>query len=388
MARGRMPKDVRDAPLEKGERFLALQKETRHPFLAEYESLLESYRRNLGKLHRVIAISDKYQMQLIETTYKLNSALAQLNQLKELTLPICMHCKKIRIDEHYWERIESYFRQHIDVVFSHGICPECVKEKYGDINDRTQLRERLLRETSGKAAGRRSHKVPSTDETLKALKPLLDDPALQANPLIGTLREFSEKYRKLLVRLNKILVISDSYQAQLQELNSILEMSTRTDLLTGLSNRRDIIERMEGETNRTLRHGTTFSLILADIDYFKSVNDRFGHIAGDRVLADFGAFLRAQTRKEDTCARWGGEEFMILLPETDEDKAKAVAAKLLLLLREHVFCCDGHEVRLTMSAGIAAFRGDQTLDDCIRKADTALYAAKNQGRDRFTVAAP
>ena len=79
---------------------------------------------------------------------------------------------------------------------------------------------------------------------------------------------------------------------------------------------------------------------------------------------------------------------MILLPETDGDKAKAVAEKLLLLLREHVFSCDGHQIRLTMSAGIAAFRGDQTLDDCIRKADMALYAAKNQGRDRVTVAAP
>ncbi len=97
----------------------------------EYETLLEEYERLLCRLQKILIISDKYQIELKETTGKLNAALAQLNELRSIILPICMYCKRIRTDDNYWQQVESYFRQHIDVMFSHGICPECLMAHYG-----------------------------------------------------------------------------------------------------------------------------------------------------------------------------------------------------------------------------------------------------------------
>lgn len=95
----------------------------------EYKKLAADYSRLLHRLDKIIAISDKYQIDLKETSLKLNSALEHVNELKKIILPICMYCKKIRTDGNYWQQVEHYFHQHIDVMFSHGICPECLHEK-------------------------------------------------------------------------------------------------------------------------------------------------------------------------------------------------------------------------------------------------------------------
>ena len=116
--------------------------------------------------------------------------------------------------------------------------------------------------------------------------------------------------------MGKILLISDGYQARLMDLNTRLNLLAHTDGLTGLSNRQDAMEKLEAESSRAERHGGRFSVVIADVDDFKLVNDTLGHEAGDRLLSHLGRVFRSTMRREDTCARWGGEEFLFLLPET------------------------------------------------------------------------
>jgi diguanylate cyclase len=122
---------VKDTVVQKAEEILSLHSGEAALLYSKFKDLLHDYEKLLHKLDKVITISDKYQVQLKEKTDQLNAALAQLNQLKKIILPICMFCKKIRTDADYWQQIESYFAEHIEVMFSHGICPECMKEKYG-----------------------------------------------------------------------------------------------------------------------------------------------------------------------------------------------------------------------------------------------------------------
>jgi diguanylate cyclase len=375
-------KTTRNPVMEKAEAFISQHHGTTSPHLEAYKALLGEYGKLFAKFDRVLTISDKYGAQLKETTHKLNDALSHINQLKDIFLPICMFCKKIRIDDNYWERIESYFAKHIDIAFSHGICPDCAREKYGGIITGTKLREKLFGNVAEESK-QRAQNIPSEDLALSTMKDILADPSMKSAPFYDDIRQFSEKYRKLLVRLNKIVVISDSYQAQLRALNTSLEMTARTDMMTGLSNRWDMFERIEIERSRAERHGRPFSLVLMDIDFFKQVNDTYGHEAGDRVILETAQMLRENIRKEDLCARWGGEEFLVLLPETGLPRAVQTGERFLDEARRRVVRCDDHEIRFTMSAGVTESRKGLSVDDCIREADRGLYAAKEGGRDRL-----
>lgn len=386
MAATRKKALTRDAAIERGEEFLAGHGDTLQPFIDEYRRLLESYRRLVNKLNKVIVISDTYQNQSREAQQQLGAALDQLNRLREIILPICMFCKKIRGDNNYWERIETYFSHNIDIMFSHGICPDCMEKKYGAGLDRKKVTVQLASEVQKRVAGRKAQPAPAVDEHLRAMQALLEDPAVHENPLAEHLKGFSQKYGKLLLRLNKILVISDAYQAQLQEMNMTLEKATRTDLLTGIANRQDILEKMETELNRSQRHGSVFSVLLLDIDNYKLVNDNHGHDAGDMVLVEVAANLHRNVRKEDTCARWGGDEFLILLPETDAASAEVVGQKLLAEVRGYEYRYRDTAIHITFSAGVATFAPGLTIDDCIRDADRSMYAAKQQGKDRLVIA--
>lgn len=116
--------------------------------------------------------------------------------------------------------------------------------------------------------------------------------------------------------MQKILLISDGFQQRLIDMNAGLEVLAHTDGLTGLSNRADAMEKLEAERSRAERHGGTFSVIITDVDDFKTINDGWGHDAGDMMLIALARTFRSILRREDTCARWGGEEFLFLLPET------------------------------------------------------------------------
>jgi diguanylate cyclase (GGDEF)-like protein len=159
-----------------------------------------------------------------------------------------------------------------------------------------------------------------------------------------------------------------------------------TDELTNLVNRRRFIEALETELERARMFDTPLSVVLADLDDFKRINDGYGHHAGDRALKSFGQLLREQVRDFDVPARLGGEEFAVLLPQTRADAAAAVAARMRrALAASPIAVSDTADVRLTASFGIAESSPHQSTDELLRRADDALYAAKRAGKDRFVV---
>jgi len=165
----------------------------------------------------------------------------------------------------------------------------------------------------------------------------------------------------------------------------ILKLAT-TDSLTGVLNRRAFFERMEQEINRSLRENTSLSLILTDIDYFKKVNDRYGHQVGDLVLQGFTEQLLNSSRPYDFVGRYGGEEFVICLPGAGLSQSGSVAERMRSKVEEmKTVLPDGSQsIRITASFGVTSFLMDskEKADSLIKRADNALYKAKNEGRNR------
>ena len=155
--------------------------------------------------------------------------------------------------------------------------------------------------------------------------------------------------------------------------------AAQTDALTGLSNRAHI-KRLSGDL---IAQGLPFVLVLLDLDYFKSINDTYGHPAGDEVLRDFARRLQACTRREDGCARMGGEEFMLLLSGVDMAQARVITQRLLAGVRTARPLADAPGRGYTTSAGLARHRSGECTTELYRRADQALYRAKQAGRDRL-----
>lgn len=173
--------------------------------------------------------------------------------------------------------------------------------------------------------------------------------------------------------------------ADLSAANKRLAEAARVDHLTGLLNRRGFTEEAEAEIRRMFRSGKGFSLVLTDVDNFKRFNDRHGHVCGDHVLKRMASILQERTRDVDRVARWGGEEFILLLPETDTEGAATVAEKLRETIAENLFEFGDERLSITMTFGIASFRKGESLDACIARADTALYHGKEGGRNKVMI---
>ncbi|MGD9569334.1 MAG: diguanylate cyclase [Sedimentibacter sp.] len=157
-----------------------------------------------------------------------------------------------------------------------------------------------------------------------------------------------------------------------------LEMQSLTDFLTGTYNRRYFMERLESEINRAKRNGKEFSLAMLDIDHFKNINDRFGHNAGDIVLKSIAEMIKDRIRNIDCLARWGGEEFMILLTDTPISKANV----LLEELRQGISKINISGMsNFTGSFGVVGFNSSDTTETMVQKADSMMYAAKSAGRN-------
>jgi diguanylate cyclase (GGDEF)-like protein len=166
-------------------------------------------------------------------------------------------------------------------------------------------------------------------------------------------------------------------------LHEIVQRQAITDDLTGLVNRRRFVEALDAEIERARRFGSPLTVVLADLDNFKQVNDDHGHHAGDDVLRSFAGLLRAHVRDVDVCARIGGEEFAIVLPETDEAGAGSVAERMReSLATVPIAVTEGGPVRVTSSFGVAELGAGQSGDDLLRGADAALYRAKEAGKNR------
>ncbi|MCU0967005.1 MAG: diguanylate cyclase [Burkholderiaceae bacterium] len=172
-------------------------------------------------------------------------------------------------------------------------------------------------------------------------------------------------------------------KAELQcALARIHKLATRDDL-TGLINRRHMEELAEMEQRRALRSGSLPCLCLVDIDHFKRVNDHHGHAAGDEVLRLFARHAAASMRDTDVLARWGGEEFLVMLPDTRPDEARTGFERLRRLLSRDEAWGERSHMRVSFSAGLTAWRPGEALRDALARADHALYEAKATGRDRL-----
>lgn len=164
-----------------------------------------------------------------------------------------------------------------------------------------------------------------------------------------------------------------------------LRQMAATDPLTGLFNRRHMIDSAERELARFERNRHPIGVLLLDIDHFKTINDSHGHDVGDRVLVEVANSINSQLRSQDLIARWGGEEFLAVLPDTDLEQAQAIAERVRQVLMQQSWCFDGKPVAVTISVGISEFEEGDELKSAINRADKALYCCKNNGRNRVEV---
>jgi diguanylate cyclase (GGDEF)-like protein len=160
------------------------------------------------------------------------------------------------------------------------------------------------------------------------------------------------------------------------------EEASRTDSMTGLWNRRGFLEASDGALVRSRRSGKPVSIALGDLDHFKEVNDSLGHAAGDAVLKAVAGAIRASLRAQDVAARWGGEEFILLLPDTPKEGALHVAECVRRAIAALPIEVEGQEVKVTLSMGVAQHWPGRNLEETIAQADAALYRAKDEGRNR------
>jgi diguanylate cyclase (GGDEF)-like protein len=195
----------------------------------------------------------------------------------------------------------------------------------------------------------------------------------------------SEQYESLVLALESVVGQKEAVERCLREANTRLETLASTDELTKVANRRAIEAALRRDLARADRESTNLSVILLDIDHFKSINDTWGHTTGDAVLSMMGPLLATALRGGDLVGRWGGEEFLCVLPSTDLTGATVVAERLRTLLPGNAVSGPRGLVQVTASFGVASVRGPgcrSAAEDLIRRVDTALYAAKEGGRDR------
>lgn len=161
-----------------------------------------------------------------------------------------------------------------------------------------------------------------------------------------------------------------------------LEDAASIDVLTDCYNRRELERKLEEQFSVSRRYGKIFSVIMFDIDYFKNLNDSYGHEAGDLVLKELSSRIKKAMRAEDNIFRYGGEEFVLILPETDEKNAALLANRLRKEVSDFPFILDGKKVFVTSSFGVASSIDTNSISQILKNADSLMYKAKNSGRNR------
>ncbi|MCG6657415.1 GGDEF domain-containing protein [Halomonas campisalis] len=258
-----------------------------------------------------------------------------------------------------------------------------------------------------------------TDERLlEEIAELLADPAHRDHPLHAALSQLLARHREQSRRLDRLIGIADGfqhtaqqdlhatrhelerqlhrqrklsriadrYQLLLSERNEALRNESHHDPLTGLANRRLLHEHLERLIGTSERYQRPFTLAMLDIDHFKRINDRFGHDVGDRALTQLADTLQSTLRTSDHCGRWGGEEFLVILPETTLEQAEPLMSRLCNRMRHLDIRQDGVRIRITASVGVAQHRPPEDYERTLQRADEALLQAKRQGRNRWLAA--
>lgn len=235
-------------------------------------------------------------------------------------------------------------------------------------------------ETEGDLAGHGKNLSDLSDQIseaqdFKEIKKIVDQMLIETKELVDSGK-----------RLQTRMKISSDDLKQLQQELEKSQQEAQTDALTTLLNKRGFEKRFELERIRAKQNETTFSLIMIDIDHFKKINDSYGHLVGDSLLKSIAAILKNQIRKNDIAVRYGGEEFLLLLPETGLEGAKAASQKIrdALVTKEWKLKETGESMgKVTVSMGIALYRLSEPEDALLKRADDALYLAKKNGRDQI-----
>ncbi len=248
-----------------------------------------------------------------------------------------------------------------------------VREMVTQISDQTETLAKDLGEKNRDLAGNVQSLKTSRDkhEILRLLSTVVMQAGGIQNTVEASHRELLETRRSL-----------SAMQAELAETRQMLN----EDALTGALNRRGLDQTLEREVARAQRNQTRFSLAMLDLDHFKKLNDTHGHEAGDRMLVHFAALIKSVLRKSDAFVRYGGEEFTVLLPDTDARGAMFVLGRLQQLMAKTPLMHEGRPITATFSAGIATLRAEENGHALLRRADEALYQAKNGGRNLIKIA--
>ncbi|MDI3978868.1 diguanylate cyclase [Pseudomonas aeruginosa] len=256
---------------------------------------------------------------------------------------------------------------------------------YTDVLDNARGFDQSLRE---QVSGLQASVQQATD--LNSLKLAVDS---RLNGLLASMdehqREQAEHEQEVSGRLQALMERVNSMEQDAKAFHSHLEdqrQKALTDPLTGLPNRAALSERLEQEVARRHRDGGDLLLAVLDIDHFKRINDDFGHLAGDKVLKIIAGELRKRLRQADFIARFGGEEFVVLLPATSLEAGRQLLERLRAAIAACPFHFKGEPLSITCSAGITAFEGNEAGEVVFERADQALYRAKRAGRDRLEVA--
>jgi len=191
--------------------------------------------------------------------------------------------------------------------------------------------------------------------------------------------EFSEADLKILSTIADFAAIAIENARYFEQVRELII----TDDLTGLYNARHLLDVLDYEVDRAKRYGNPLSLVFLDLDYFKQINDTHGHLVGSRLLTEMGHLIRSHIRSADVAARYGGDEFVVVLPNTSKEGALTVASNLRERIKEHYFLAEqGYRIRITASFGVATYPEDaQTKLALIRLADQAMYRVKESTRD-------
>ncbi len=195
------------------------------------------------------------------------------------------------------------------------------------------------------------------------------------------------RYANLAIPLLALALVTFYFRRASTTAERRMESMAHTDPLTGLLNRRSMEQRLREAAQEFQRTGRAFSVVMADVDRFKRINDAHGHAAGDRVLHAVAGLFGERLRGHDAVARWGGEEFLLLLPETDLVTACEVADRLRIAVEARLPEIAGLGESVTLTFGVAVFDRPMRIDACLKKADEALYAGKAEGRNRVVRAA-
>ncbi len=214
------------------------------------------------------------------------------------------------------------------------------------------------------------------------------DPLITVQPLtLDVLR-----YSNILVCFVFLGYVTFMYIQMVREAESSLALIATTDPLTGLYNRRYLLELVDYEIRQHKRTMKPLAFIILDIDDFKYINDKYGHLAGDEALRVSSKILQSELREKDSIARWGGEEFLILLPETDLDSARDIAERLRKMISAIRIFYTGtseqsgrYDFGITMTFGVTAYLENEEIDRCIARADKALYHGKQNGKNRVEI---